>query len=62
MSQLETEKEKKRELGTLDVQELIYKRYLETHKLRQGKTFDELLEIANDPERYSKIRKKSKET
>jgi len=62
LSQLTTDEKKTKELSTLEVQNLIYKRYLETFKLRQGKTFDELLKIANDPKRYSKAPTKNKET
>lgn len=62
MSQLTTNEKKAKELGTLDVQNLIYKKYLETFRLRHGKTFDELLKIANDPKRYSKAQPKNKET
>lgn len=61
MTQTTTTENKTRELGTLAVQNLIYQRYLETYKLRQGKTFDELLRMANDPRRYSKIVVKNKE-
>lgn len=55
MTQTTTTEKKTKELGTLDVQNLIYQRYLETYNLRQGKTFDELLKMANDPRRYSKV-------
>lgn len=61
MTQLTTTEKKAKELGTLDVQNLIYKEYLETYKLRQGKTFDELVRMANDPQRYSKVLVKNKE-
>jgi hypothetical protein len=49
--------EKKKELTTLEIQELIYKRHLELFKLRKGMTLDELLRRANDPRRYTKSKK-----
>jgi len=62
LPQVTIEKKKTKDLSTLDVQNLIYEGYLETFKLRRGKSFDELLKMANDPRRYSKVRKKNKKT
>jgi len=61
LTQTTTTEKKTKELGTLDVQNLIYQQYLETYNLRQGKTFDELLKMANDPRRYSKVVVETKE-
>jgi len=45
--------EKDKKLTTLEVQELIYKRRLQTLRLRRGKTLEELVEETNGPRRYA---------
>ena len=57
MSQTAQTEEKKKELTTLEIQELIYKRHLELFEFRKGMTLDELLRRANDPRRYVKSKK-----
>jgi len=48
---VEVEEDKK--LNTLEVEELIYERRLQTLRPRRGKTLEELVEEPNDPRRYS---------
>lgn len=48
---------KEKELSTLEIQDLIYKRELKLKEIRKGMTFNELLKRANDPRRYSKRKK-----
>jgi len=47
------EVEENKKLTTLEVQELICKRRLQTLRLGRGKTLEELVEEANDPRRYA---------
>ena len=57
------EVEEDEKLTTLEVQELIYERKLQTLRLGRRKTLEELLEEANDPRRYaeSKASRKGQE-
>jgi hypothetical protein len=48
------EKTKKGKLSTLETQELIYKKYLQDRKIRHGMSFEELIEMANDPRKYAR--------
>lgn len=60
MSQTYKKQKPRKELTTIEVQDLIYKRRLELHKLRNGMNMDELLQRANDPRRFAKSRKSKK--
>lgn len=51
---------KKEKLGTIETQELLFKKYSEDYKLRHGKTFEELVLMANDPRKFVKTGKKGK--
>jgi len=52
MSQMVQEKGKK--LGTLETQELMHKKYLQELKIRHGMSFEELIQMANDPRKYAR--------
>lgn len=49
--------EKKRKRTTEEVVEWIHGYYTEISESRQGQTFDEILDIANDPRRYKKSKR-----
>jgi hypothetical protein len=58
--EVEVKKEiKKEKLSTIEVQELLFKKYLEDYKMRHGKTFEELISMANDPRKFGKVGKKN---
>jgi hypothetical protein len=40
---------KKEKLSTLETQDLIYRKYVEDYKLQHGKSFEELIALANEP-------------
>jgi len=50
---------KKEKLSTIETQELLFKKYLEDYKMRHGKSFEELVSMANDPRKFTKKGKKS---
>jgi hypothetical protein len=49
---------KKKPLSTLETQELIYKKYLRDQEIQHGKSFEELLLMANDPRKFVRTRRK----
>lgn len=53
---------KKKKLDTVETQELIFKKYLRDYQMRHGKTFDELISMANDPRKFRRgtVNKKTK--
>lgn len=51
---------KKEKLNTIETQELLFKKYLEDYKMRHGKSFEELVSMANDPRKFMKTEKKSR--
>jgi len=48
------EETKKQKLGTLETQELIYKKYLKDSKIQHGLSFEELIKMANDPRKHAR--------
>lgn len=50
---------KKEKLTTIETQELLFKKYLEDCNMRHGKSFEELISMANDPRKFIKAEKKS---
>jgi hypothetical protein len=49
----------KKEMTSLEVHEEMYKRRLEELKLRKGRSIKELLNIANNPKYYRRVRKET---